>query len=258
MEADRHAEWESLTREIVSCQACPRLVEHRERVAREKKRMYRDQEYWGRPVPGFGDPDARVWIIGLAPAAHGANRTGRMFTGDRSGDWLFRALHRAGFADRPVSVSRDDGLRLRDCFISAPVRCAPPANRPTADEFAACLPFLERERRLLARVRVVVTLGRIGTDVFLRLLRRSGHHPAPVRFAHGRVHELGAGLPRLVTSYHPSRQNTQTGLLSEAMLDDVFLKARSLLDGDDGRTAGRGETRGATGEGRSAAWNGRS
>lgn len=228
----RAAEWARLEAEIAGCRACPRLVEYRERVAREKRRMYRHETYWGRPVPGFGDPEARLWIVGLAPAAHGANRTGRMFTGDRSGEWLYRALHRAGFASRPVSTSRDDGLRLLDAFVSAPVRCAPPDNRPAREELLRCRPFMRREAELLRRVRVVVTLGRFATDAFLGLLREMGRRPAPVAFAHARRHELGPGLPVLVTSYHPSQQNTQTGRLTEAMFDRVFAMAREILEED--------------------------
>lgn len=239
----RSGAWAELACEIVACRRCPRLVAYREEVARRKRPMYRDWEYWGKPVPGFGDPDARLWVVGLAPAAHGANRTGRMFTGDASGDWLFRALYRAGFADRPTSEQRDDGLRLQDCYISAPVRCAPPGNRPLPSEFANCRPYLERELRLLRRLRVIVTLGRVSTDVILRLFRDLGH-PVPRRleFRHAAAHELGPGLPHLVTSYHPSRQNTQTGKLTEAMLDRVFAVAKSLVvEGPAGAPGGAAE-----------------
>lgn len=232
----RAAAWAQLEEDIIRCRACPRLVEHRERVAREKRRMYRDETYWGKPVPGFGDPEARLWIVGLAPAAHGANRTGRMFTGDRSGEWLFRALHRAGFANQPTSVSRDDGLQLRDAFVSSPVRCAPPDNRPSREELLRCRGFMLREAQLLRCVRVVVALGRFGTDAFLGLLREMGARPAPVVFGHARRHDLGPGLPVLVTSYHPSQQNTQTGRLTEEMFDRVFALAREILAEDDAAT----------------------
>ncbi|MBX6350198.1 MAG: uracil-DNA glycosylase [Clostridia bacterium] len=235
---DRDA-WAALEREVIACRLCPRLVAYREEVARRKRLLYRDWEYWGRPVPGFGDPRARLWVVGLAPAAHGANRTGRIFTGDASGDWLFRALHRAGFANQPTSERPGDGLRLRDCYVSAPVRCAPPGNRPLPEEFANCRPYLERELRLLRRLEVVVTLGRVSTEVMLRLFRDLGHPvPRHVEFRHGEAHELGPGLPRLVTSYHPSRQNTQTGKLSEAMFDQVFALARELLSVETEPAAG--------------------
>lgn len=195
--------------------------------------------YWGRPVPGFGDPAARLLIVGLAPAAHGGNRTGRVFTGDRSGDWLFRALHRAGFANQPTSQSRDDGLRLTDAYVAAAVRCAPPGNRPTPQEFARCLPYLEDEVRLLTRLRVVVGLGATATDQFLRAWRATGHdlpRPKPP-FAHAVAHDLGTIT--LITSYHPSQRNTQTGLLTEAMFDRVFRLAKTALS-DAAREAAEG------------------
>ena len=228
-----------LANRIVSCRRCPRLVRYREEVAREKVARFRDWTYWGRPVPGFGDSQARLLIVGLAPAAHGGNRTGRVFTGDRSGDWLYRALHRTGFANQPVSHSRDDGLRLRDAYVSAAVRCAPPANRPTPAEFARCEPFLEGEISLLPRLQVVVVLGRVAMDRFLRAWHAAGHpmpRPKPV-FAHGRVTNLGAVT--LVASYHPSQRNTQTGLLTEEMFDAVFRAVRGVL----GRTPTRTPTK---------------
>lgn len=211
---------------MVACRRCPRLVAHREKVAREKKRAFRDWDYWGKPVPGFGDPDARLLIVGLAPAAHGANRTGRMFTGDSSGDWLYEALHRFGFANQSESVSRDDGLTLTDCFITAPARCAPPANKPTAEEFANCRPFLDAELRALRRVRVVVALGRLGHDAYLR----AAGLPDRPRFGHGVATELSNGLV-LLASYHPSRQNTNTGRLTRAMWHGVFRQAARRLGG---------------------------
>ena len=210
----------ALTAEVTACRRCPRLVAWREEVALEKRASYRDEEYWGRPVPGFGDPRARIAILGLAPAAHGANRTGRMFTGDRSGDFLYAALWRAGLASAPSSRSRTDGLRLTDTYITAAVRCAPPANRPTPQERDNCLPFAQRELALLARVRVVLCLGAFAWEAALRILARD-HRPRP-RFAHGA--EL-AGVPMLLGSYHPSQQNTFTGRLTEGMLDSVLARA---------------------------------
>jgi uracil-DNA glycosylase len=219
-----------LADEITRCTRCPRLVAYREQVAREKRRMYRDQEYWGRPVPGFGDPAARILILGLAPAAHGANRTGRVFTGDRSGDFLYRTLYSAGLASQPESLHRGDGLSLRDVFISAACRCAPPANKPTPEEIRNCRPWLEREIALLARMRVVVALGRIAFDDYLTLLRDEGRiqRRSAFVFAHNRVHEVGQDLPKLISSYHPSQQNTQTGKLTLAMFREVFSEAVRL------------------------------
>jgi uracil-DNA glycosylase family 4 len=214
---------DELAAEIVGCRACPRLVEWRERVARERRAAFRDETYWGRPVPGFGDPAARIVIVGLAPAAHGANRTGRVFTGDRSGDWLFRALHRAGLANQPHSVSVDDGLQLFDTWISAPVRCAPPDNKPTPGERDACAPFLSRELDLL-EPRVVVCLGAFG---YAAACRHHGVRPRPA-FGHGVEVALPRG-PTLLCSYHPSQQNTFTGKLTEAMLDAVIWRAASLV-----------------------------
>lgn len=218
---------EQITSEIVTCRRCPRLVEWRERVATEKRASFKDQEYWGRPVPGFGDPEARMLIVGLAPAAHGGNRTGRVFTGDRSGDWLFASLHRTGFANQPISVSLDDGLELTDAFISAAVRCAPPANKPTPDERDTCFPYLVREAGELPRLRVLVALGSFAWDASLRLARDMGieaRRPKP-RFGHGATTELGPWT--LFGCFHPSQQNTFTGRLTEPMMDSVFERARA-------------------------------
>ncbi len=215
---------------MVRCARCPRLVAHRETVARIRKREFRDQPYWGRPVPSFGDPAARLLVVGLAPAAHGANRTGRMFTGDASGAWLYAALHRFGFADRAVSVHRDDGLRLIDCYITAALRCAPPGNRPTREELDRCRPYLERELAALDRVRVVVVLGRIAWEAWLRASAwwtRLGPAGRP-RFAHGAEAVLPDGRV-LLCSFHPSRQNTNTGRLTRAMWEAVFARARELI-----------------------------
>ncbi len=217
---------EALTAEIVACRACPRLVAWREQVAAEKKAAHRDETYWGRPVPGWGDPSASVAVVGLAPAAHGANRTGRMFTGDRSGEWLYRALYRAGYASRPDSVSRDDGLRLTGAWITAPVRCAPPANKPTIEERDTCRPFLERELALLTELKVLVALGAFGYQVLAGAL---GVRPRP-RFGHG-VEAVTASGITIICSYHVSQQNTFTGKLTEPMLDAVFARARALSEG---------------------------
>jgi uracil-DNA glycosylase family 4 len=218
----------ALEEQVTHCRRCPRLVAWRELVAREKRASFADQEYWGRPVPGFGDPQARVFVFGLAPAAHGGNRTGRVFTGDRSGDWLFASLHRTGFANQPTSVSRDDGLRLRDCWITAAVRCAPPANKPTPQERDNCLPWSEAELDLLPRVRVIVCLGSFAWDAALRLLAARGAQiprPRP-KFGHAAETEVGGHV--LLGSFHPSQQNTFTGKLTEPMMDAVFLRAREL------------------------------
>jgi len=216
-----------LNERVVSCRRCPRLVHWREQAAREKRAAYQNEEYWGRPVPSFGDAQARVLICGLAPAAHGGNRTGRIFTGDRSGDWLFAALHRAGFANQPTSTHRNDGLHLTDCYVTACVRCAPPENCPTPRERDNCLPYLVEELRLLDRVRVVVCLGSFAWDGALRALAARGliTKPRP-RFAHGA--EAVIGPYTLIASYHPSQQNTFTGRLTAAMLDRIFRRARIL------------------------------
>jgi uracil-DNA glycosylase family 4 len=215
----------AVEREVVECHACPRLVAWREQVARDKVARFRSCEYWGKPVPGFGDPDARLLIVGLAPAAHGGNRTGRVFTGDRSGDFLFGSLHRTGYANQPTSEHRDDGLALTDCFITATVKCAPPQNKPTPAERDTCRSFLERELALLARVRVVVALGQYGWDAVC------AHHrvrPKP-RFGHGAEASLRDGRT-LLGSYHVSQQNTFTGKLTPGMLDAVFRRARQIAD----------------------------
>jgi uracil-DNA glycosylase len=216
--------------DVVACRACPRLVAWRERVAREKVARFADQEYWGRPVPGFGDPNASLLILGLAPAAHGGNRTGRIFTGDRSGDFLFASLHRTGIANQPLSVARDDGLRLEGAYLTAVNRCAPPANKPTPEERDRCLPFLEREIRALTSLKVIVTLGAFAWDGALRALSALGHvvKPRP-RFGH--LAEIAVGPFVLVGCFHPSQQNTFTGKLTEAMLDQVFERARELVIG---------------------------
>jgi len=211
----------------VKCRRCPRLVAWREKVAKEKKHEFRDWDYWGKPVPSFGDANARLLIVGLAPAAHGANRTGRMFTGDSSGRWLFRALHRAGFANQPSWEKRDDGLKLIDCYITATARCAPPDNKPLPQEIENCSEYLDAELRLLKNLRVIVALGKIAFDNSLRALGRNGLKlPSPLpKFAHGAIHSLSSGLT-LIASYHPSRQNTNTGKLTEKMFDEVWKEAR--------------------------------
>jgi uracil-DNA glycosylase len=219
-----------LSRRVVACERCPRLVRYRRQIAREKRRAFIDQTYWGRPVPGWGDPAARLVIVGLAPAAHGANRTGRMFTGDSSGDWLYAALHRFGFASRSTATSRDDGLRLRDCYVTAAARCAPPDNKPLPRELERCRPFLVEELRLLHRVRVVLVLGRIAHDAYLRAAgwwARLTPTERP-RFSHGELTRLPDGT-MLLASYHPSRQNTNTGRLTRAMWHGVFRKARRAI-----------------------------
>ena len=214
---------------VAACRACPRLVEWRERIAVEKRRAFVDDVYWGRAVPGFGDPGASIVVVGLAPAAHGANRTGRMFTGDRSGDWLYAALYRVGLANQPTSVSADDGLRLTDVRVTAAVRCAPPGNQPTPEERDACAPWLDAELRLLPNARVVVALGGFAWAAGLAALGRAGAEvprPRP-RFSHGA--EVALGRWALLGSFHPSQQNTFTGRLTEPMLDAVFTRARALV-----------------------------
>jgi uracil-DNA glycosylase family 4 len=217
--------------EVVACERCPRLRAWCRKVAHEKVRRFREQEYWGRPVPGFGDPKARLLIVGLAPAAHGGNRTGRVFTGDRSGDFLFAALHRAGFANQPTSVSREDGLRLHDCYIAPLARCAPPANKPTPGEIGRCREYLEREWALLPEVRAVLALGKVAMDGFLAMARDGGRlQRRSLLFGHNVSHDLGDGL-RLFASYHPSQQNTFTGKLTPARFDAVFSAIRRHLGG---------------------------
>jgi uracil-DNA glycosylase family 4 len=226
--------FELLALRVISCELCPRLVQWRRQVARQKVRRFAQEEYWGRPVPGFGDPRARLLVVGLAPAAHGANRTGRMFTGDRSGQWLYRALYRAGFANKPVSLGRDDGLKLTDCYIAAAVRCAPPQNKPLPGEIKSCQQFLMAELELLRRLRVIVALGRIAFDAAIAAiceLTQEKITPKP-KFAHGAQYRLGDDLI-LLASFHPSQQNTFTGRLTEAMLDEVFERARSLITADN-------------------------
>ena len=228
------ADLEQLARQVHRCRRCPRLVEWREAVAADPPRRYQGERYWAKPLEGFGDPGAELVVIGLAPAAHGGNRTGRMFTGDRSGDWLFAALHRSGFANRPESERRGDGLRLRGAYITAVNRCAPPANRPTPVERDNCLPYLVEELRLLARARVIVALGSFAWDGSLRALRELDQQiprPRP-RFGHGE--EAVVGRYALIGCYHPSQQNTFTGRLTEAMLDDLLARARELARGPGG------------------------
>jgi uracil-DNA glycosylase family 4 len=217
---------------ITGCQLCPRLREHCTHIAVVKRRAYRDWDYWGKPVPSFGDPQARILIIGLAPGAHGSNRTGRMFTGDRSGEMLFRVLHACGLASQPSANTRDDGLTLSDTYITAVARCAPPGNKPTPEELRNCRPFLERELDLLTGVRVVVALGRIAFDTYLDVLKARGVAPsrAPFPFGHGSSFTIAPGQPRLIGCYHPSQQNTSTGKLTEAMLTEVFRKARQFAE----------------------------
>jgi uracil-DNA glycosylase family 4 len=223
---------EQLNRKVVACRECARLVAYREKVAREKRRAFREWEYWGKPVPGFGDPHAGLLILGLAPAAHGANRTGRMFTGDRSGDVLYRALYRAGFANQPLSEHCGDGLALRNAYITAVLRCAPPANKPLPSEAAHCRPYLERELEVV-RPRAVLVLGGIALRAYLSLLKERGQIQSAAAFAfrHGASYSLGDGLPRLFVSYHPSQQNTFTGKLTEAMMARVLRGIRRFLAG---------------------------
>jgi uracil-DNA glycosylase family 4 len=220
-----------LAREVVACRLCPRLVEYRERVAREKRRAYLECNYWGKPVPGFGDPSARLLIIGLAPAAHGGNRTGRVFTGDRSGDFLFAALYDAGFANQPTSVTRDDGLRLIDAYITATARCAPPDNKPLPSEVLNCRGYMEREIRIL-QPKAVLALGKIAWDGYLETLKRSGviASRGGYKFAHGAEADLPSPGPRLFAVFHPSQQNTQTGRVTQSMYAELLRRIRKFLE----------------------------
>ena len=221
-----------LNKAITDCTVCPRLVTYRQAIAQQKRKQFLDWDYWGRPVPGFGDSRARLYVLGLAPAAHGGNRTGRVFTGDRSGDWLYEALYRHGFANQPTSHHRNDGLSLKDCYIGATVRCAPPGNKPTPDEFLSCRQYLQAEIRLLKNHRVVVALGKIAFDHYLKTCRSQGRMipvPAP-KFGHGAVYRLPWGVT-LIGSYHPSQQNTFTGKLTRPMFHAVFQGARKEIDG---------------------------
>lgn len=229
-----------IAEEVIRCERCPRLAAYIREVGERKRRAYRNQQYWARPVPGFGDPNARLLIVGLAPGAHGANRTGRMFTGDRSGDFLYRALYETGFASQAASFSQDDGLTLRDCYISAAARCAPPQNKPLREELAACRTYLQREIAALDRLRAVVVLGRIALDAY-----RTAQGLGPLAFAHGILHTFD---PVVIASYHPSQQNTQTGRLTAAMLREVFERARNIIETDargrDSSTARLGQPEG--------------
>jgi uracil-DNA glycosylase len=235
MASARAKQLDGLNAEIVACRKCPRLVAYRERVAREKRRAFQDWDYWGKPVPGFGDPNARLLILGLAPAAHGGNRTGRVFTGDRSGDFLYEALYRAGFANQPASTGRNDGLALKNAYIAAAARCAPPGNKPLPAELSNCRPYLERELEIL-RPRAIFALGRIAMMTYLDILKRSGkiQNFAPFPFAHGASFDFGSGLPRLFVSYHPSQQNTFTGKLTQPMLVGVLVKIHRFLESVEG------------------------
>jgi len=232
----------AIAAEIVACERCPRLRAHCSAVAAEKRRAYRDWDYWGRPVPGFGDPAARLLVVGLAPAAHGGNRTGRVFTGDSSGDWLYAAMHEAGFANQPTSVSREDGLVLLGAYVTAAARCAPPGNRPTTEELNACRPFLVREMEALRGVRAVVALGGIALDAVVRAFIARGlaaPRPRP-RFAHGALWDPGPGWPLVLCSYHPSRQNTNTGRLTKEMWREIFRRAAELVGRDEPARETRG------------------
>lgn len=226
---------DALNQILIDCRLCPRLVAWREEVARVRRRAYRHQTYWGRPIPGFGDQRARLLIFGLAPAAHGGNRTGRVFTGDSSGDFLFSALYRAGFANQPTSTDANDGLQLRDAYIAATCRCAPPDNKPTREEMDTCRPYFLRELQLLDQLQGIVALGKIAFDNVLLGLRQMGmpaqRSPAELQFGHNRWFDLGPGRPWLLASYHPSQQNTQTGRLTAAMFDEVWQQARQRLAG---------------------------
>jgi uracil-DNA glycosylase len=230
-----------LNNEIIQCTKCPRLVEYRQQVGREKRRAYREHEYWARPVPGFGDPKARVLILGLAPGAHGSNRTGRPFTGDRSGDFMYPILHKVGFASQPNATDRNDGLKLIDCYITAAVRCAPPDNKPLPSELTNCAPYLDRELAALRNLQVVVALGKIAFDAYLNYLRRNGviASRSGYVFGHGAEYALPNGIT-LLASYHPSNQNTATGKLTAKMFEDVFRGAKEITNGPAIRSHDRG------------------
>ncbi|MCS6861814.1 MAG: uracil-DNA glycosylase [Abditibacteriales bacterium] len=230
-------DWIQFDAELIACRRCPRLVQHCQHIAQEKRRAYQDWEYWARPVPSFGPPTARLLIVGLAPGAHGSNRTGQMFTGDASGVVLFRALYRAGFASQPATASRHDGMQLIDCRITAILHCAPPGNKPTAEEIKNCSYFFDREIAALPNVRGVVALGQMAFDGYLQALKRLGRPiPSPrPQFAHGALFDMGDTQPWLLASYHPSQQNTFTGRLTQAMLDEIFLTARERLFRQDGQ-----------------------
>jgi uracil-DNA glycosylase len=227
---DQPSSLELIHEQIVTCRRCPRLVKWREEVARTKRRAYLDWDYWGRPVPGFGDPQARVLIAGLAPAAHGANRTGRVFTGDGSGDFLFPALYRAGFANQPESTHQEDGLQVKDIYFVSICRCAPPANKPLPQEIENCGPHMQAEMWQLAKLQGIVALGKLAFDNVLTVYRQSGFDIPRLEFGHNVLHELGPGLPWLLASYHPSRQNTQTGKLTPEMFDLIWQRAARLID----------------------------
>lgn len=222
----------ALERQVIACTLCPRLIAYCRRVAEEKRRMFRDEAYWGRPLPGLGDPDAELLVVGLAPAAHGGNRTGRMFTGDRSGDFLYRALYEAGWANQPISRHVEDGLELKGCYITAAVRCAPPENKPRPEEIRTCRRWLEAELKLLKRARAVLALGRIAFDAYLTTVYSRDHFPPrnTFRFSHGAEYVLPEGLPHLFAAYHPSQQNTQTGRLTPEMMSRVLDQIRRFLD----------------------------
>lgn len=226
---DRIDRLEALNAEILACRKCPRLVDWRETTARTKRRAYLAWDYWGKPITGFGDIFGPVLVVGLAPGAHGANRTGRIFTGDASGDFLFSALYRAGFANQPTSHSIDDGLVVKSLFISAACRCPPPDNKPTPEEIRTCLPYLQREISLMRELKGIVVLGRIAFDSVLRVFRDQGYPLSGLDFYHGALHHLGMDLPWMLASYHPSRQNTQTGRLTPAMFDEIWEKVKSLI-----------------------------
>jgi uracil-DNA glycosylase family 4 len=223
------ARWKALEEEIIACRRCSRLVEWREEVARVRRRAYRDQEYWGKPVPGFGDPQGRIFVAGLAPGAHGSNRTGRMFTGDASGDFLYPALYETGFASQPDSTSLDDGLELTDLLISSVCRCVPPKNKPVAAELETCRPFLLAELGMMENLQGFVALGRVAFDAVLKIYRDQGHEVPRYKFGHAAHYELGEGLPWVIGSFHPSRQNTQTGRLTFAQFKAVWELARQKL-----------------------------